>query len=57
MAELRHINALLSTDQVERVQRYMNERNIGGFGDGLREYVRHLEAKSPAQEKMAIVSV
>ena len=56
MAELRHINALLSEDQVERVQHYMNEKNIRGFSDGLREYVRHIEAKLPAQKEKVSVA-
>lgn len=45
MAELRHINAFLTADQVQRVADFMSENNIRHFSDGLREYLRHIEAK------------
>lgn len=57
MAELRHINAFLTADQVQRVADFMSENNIRHFSDGLREYLRHIEAKlSPPRGREAVAA-
>ena len=38
------VNAMLSAEQIDRVQRHMKENGLRFFSEGLREYIRHLEA-------------